>query len=243
MNAPAPSTTAALIVAAGIALGGWLGGRGLAAVRAADRYVTVKGVAEQQVQADLALWPLRVVAASNDLAAAQATIAHNITRIRAFLGRNGIDSTQTELQEIQVTDAYAQSYRPPGETPTRFVVRQTLMVRSPHPATVLAASQRMGELVAAGVVVGSQEYGPSGPTFLFTRLNDIKGSAAATPEQVARAAAEQFAKDSRTTLAGIRQANQGVFVILPRDQASGISEESQPHKVVRVVTTVEYFLH
>ena len=236
-------TTAAVIIAVGIALGGWLGGRGLAAVRAADRYVTVKGVAEQQVQADLALWPLRVVAANNDLAAAQATIAHNIARIRGFLARNGIDSSQTELQEIQVTDAYAVAYRPPGETPTRFVVRQTLMVRSPQPATVVAASQRMGELVAVGVVVGSQEYGPSGPTFLFTRLNDIKPPMIAAATANARAAAEQFAKDSRTTLAGIRQANQGVFVILPRDQASGISEESQPSKVVRVVTTVEYFLH
>lgn len=59
----------------------------------------------------------------------------------------------------------------------------------------------------------------------------------------ARAAAEQFAHDSRSTLGGIRQASQGVFVILPRDQAPGVSEESQMHKAVRVVSTVQYFLH
>jgi hypothetical protein len=58
----------------------------------------------------------------------------------------------------------------------------------------------------------------------------------------AREAAEQFAKDSRTSLRGIRQANQGVFMILPRDQAPGISEEGQINKIVRVVSTVEYFL-
>jgi len=40
----------------------------------------------------------------------------------------------------------------------------------------------------------------------------------------------------------IRQANQGVFVILPRDQAPGVSEESQMQKVVRVVATVDYYL-
>jgi len=239
---PSHTTTAALIVAAGIALGGWLGGRGLAAVRAADRYVTVKGVAEQQVQADLALWPLRVVAADNDLAAAQASVTRSLGRIRAFLARNGIDSSLAELQEIQVTDAFANAYRGPNESPTRYIVRQTLIVRSPQPQSVLAASRRVGELVAAGVVLSSQEYGPSGPTFLFTKLNDIKPAMIAAATANARAAAEQFAKDSRTSLAGIRQANQGVFVILPRDQASGISEESQPAKVVRVVTTVEYFL-
>ena len=40
----------------------------------------------------------------------------------------------------------------------------------------------------------------------------------------------------------IRHANQGVFEILPRDQVSGISEESQIAKIVRVVSTVEYSL-
>jgi hypothetical protein len=43
-------------------------------------------------------------------------------------------------------------------------------------------------------------------------------------------------------LAGIRRANQGVFEILPRDQAQGISEGSQVTKIVRVVSTVDYIL-
>jgi uncharacterized protein len=238
---PSTTTIAALIIAVGIALGGLFAGAGLARARAADRYVTVKGVAEREVQADLALWPLRVAAADNDLAAAQATVSRSLGRIRAFLQRNGIDSSQAELQEIQVIDNFAQSYRP-ADTPTRYIVRQTLMVRSTQPATVLAASQRVGELVSAGVVLSSEEYRGGGPTFLFTRLNDVKPAMIAEATANAREAAEQFAKDSRTSLRGIRQANQGVFLILPRDQALGISEESQVNKTVRVVSTVEYFL-
>jgi hypothetical protein len=58
----------------------------------------------------------------------------------------------------------------------------------------------------------------------------------------AREAAAQFAADSRSSVGGIRQANQGVFVILPRDQAEGVSEETQPLKTVRVVTTIQYYL-
>ena len=57
----------------------------------------------------------------------------------------------------------------------------------------------------------------------------------------AREAAAQFARDSHSELAGIRQANQGVFEIL-RDQAPGISQESQIAKVVRVVSTIDYYL-
>ena len=58
----------------------------------------------------------------------------------------------------------------------------------------------------------------------------------------ARAAAEQFAKDSRNALGHIRHANQGIFVILPRDQAPGVNESGQLQKIVRVVSTVQYFL-
>jgi len=239
---PSTTTIAALIIAVGIALGGLFAGAGLARARAADRYVTVKGVAEREVQADLALWPLRVAATDNDLAAAQATVQRSFERIRAFLRRNGIDSTQAELQEVQVTDNFAQSYRPRGEIAMRFIVRQTLMVRSTQPATVLATSQRMGELVSAGVVLSSEEYGGGGPTFLFTKLNDVKPAMIAEATANAREAAQQFAKDSRTSLRGIRQASQGVFIILPRDQAPGISEQGQINKIVRVVSTVEYFL-
>ena len=36
-------------------------------------------------------------------------------------------------------------------------------------------SQRVGELIAAGVVLSQGgEYGSSGPTYVFTRLNDLK---------------------------------------------------------------------
>jgi len=58
----------------------------------------------------------------------------------------------------------------------------------------------------------------------------------------ARQAAEQFAKDSKSVLGNIRQASQGVFVILPRDQAPGEQEEQQRVKIVRVVSTIEYCL-
>jgi uncharacterized protein len=117
------------------------------------------------------------------------------------------------------------------------------MVRSGNPQVVMAASQRVSELVGTGVVLSSSgEYGIGGPTFIFTRLNQLKPSMVKEATANARAAAEQFAADSRTGLGGIRQANQGVFVILPRDQAPGVSEGAQLQKIVRVVSTIQYFL-
>ena len=44
-----------MVLAVGIALAGWLAGRGFMEGRLGDRFVTVKGVSEREVEADLAL--------------------------------------------------------------------------------------------------------------------------------------------------------------------------------------------
>ena len=235
-------SASAVVIAVGLALGGGFIGQGFAKGRAAEPYVEVKGLAEQEVVANLALWPLRFVATGNDLKVTQAEISRESREVFAFLGRHRIDTAGVQLQGLEVSDAFANRFQTERTGP-RYVIQQTLIVRSADPNAVLAASQRVSELVAAGVVLSSSgEFGIGGPTFVFTRLNQLKPTMIAAATANARAAAEQFARDSRSTLGGIRQASQGVFVILPRDQAPGVSEESQLHKTVRVVSTVQYFL-
>lgn len=232
-----------IVLAAGIVLGGWAAGNGFARARLGDRFVTVKGISEREVTADLAIWPLRLVVADNDLARAQSRLQSNVVEVFRFLARNQLDTLQVTLQDFGVVDALANEYRQPGMTSNRYIIRQVVVVRSDDPARVHAANQRVGELVNAGVVLSSgSEYGGGGPTFIFRGLNELKPAMIADATARAREAAEQFASDARSRLAGIRRANQGVFEILPRDQAGGISEGSQVAKVVRVVSTVEYIL-
>jgi len=242
MTSAIRSLISAVLVALGLSLGGWFIGEGFARGRASDRFVEVKGLAERAGTADLALWPLRYVSTGNDLTAAQAQITRNTRQVFAFLSRNGIDTTAVQLQALEVSDAFANRF--PGERAgPRYVIQQTVMVRSGKPDVVLAASQRVSELVGAGVVLSSSgEYGIGGPTFIFTRLNQLKPSMVKEATANARSAAEQFAADSRSDLGSIRQASQGIFVILPRDQAPGVNEGAQLQKIVRVVSTVQYFL-
>jgi hypothetical protein len=232
----------ALLLSVGIAVAGWFVGQGFFKGRSDDRFVTVKGLSEREVEADLALWPLQFVATDDDVRRAQSRINQGIAKTLEFLTGHGIDAGQCERQGLRVTDMLA---RPFGQGPTRsrFIVNETLMVRSNDPHQVLEASQRVGELVSAGVVLSSgPEYGSGGPTFIFSRLSGLKPEMIAEATTRAREAAEQFAADSKSQIGGIRRANQGVFVILPRDQAPGVQEASQLRKTVRVVSTVEYFL-
>jgi hypothetical protein len=233
----------AIVLAVGIAAAGLFTGAGFARSRMTDRFVTVKGIAEREARADVALWPLRLVVSDNDLGRAYSRLSAQLRLIRQYLSRHGIDTTGTELQDFSVSDAFSNQYRGAETIVSRYVINQTLMVRSSDPDKVLAASQQVGELVEAGVVFSSgEQYGSGGPIFVFTGLNALKPPMIAEATARARESAEQFAKDSQSRLGGIRRANQGVFEILARDQAPGVQEGSQIKKTVRVVSTVEYFL-
>ena len=81
-------------------------------------------------------------------------------------------------------------------------------------------------------------------TYSFTKLNAIKPPMVAEATRDARAAAEQFAKDSGTKVGGIKSATQGYFSIEARDGEGGDSYgvADTPFKKVRVVTTVDFYL-
>lgn len=237
------SNAAPLFLAGAVALAGLFVGMGFERGRRAEPFVEVKGLAERAVTADVALWPLRYSAAANELSTAQQALSRSTSEVLAFLARHGLDSNSVQVRELDVFDANANRYQTNRDGP-RFIIQQTVMVRSNSPDVVLAASQKVGELVTAGVVLSSGgEYGISGgPTFLFTRLNELKPEMIAEATANAREAAEQFARDSRTSLGKIRFANQGLFVILARDPAPGVNEANQIEKTVRVVSTVQYLL-
>jgi len=223
---------AAVVVGAGLALGGYFVGDGLYAARASERYVTVKGLAEREVPANLAMWPLVFTTAADDLDALQAEVDANVERIEGFL-RPEFAPEELTLSVPRITDNWAQSSA--GMRPAfRYAAEVTLTLRTSKVGAVLAAMARSGELVKAGVpLIRSYEYQPE---FLFTDLERIKPEMIAEATRDARRAAEQFAQDSASAVGAIRNAQQGYFSIDDRDRFS------PEHKKVRVVTTVQYFL-
>ncbi len=245
---PGGLSLAFIILAISLAFAGWAVGNGIYNVRTADRFVTVKGVSEREVKADLALWPIQLAVTDDNLSLAQSRINQNIAKVIAFLAANGIDSSQVELQGFKVTDVLANPFQRVERAGSRFIIQHTVMVRSTDPERVRRTSQKVGELVNSGVVLSSgPEWGPGGPTYVFRRLNDLKPAMIAEATTEARKGAQEFAKNSRSTLGGIHRANQGQFVILPRDatgsdQGPGMAEQTQIFKTVRVVSTVEYLL-
>src|SRR5688500_11791889 len=80
---------AALVLALGIIVGGYLLGDGLRRARMADRAVTVRGLAERDVTADLATWTLNFNAQGNELGAVQAEIDRDTRTVNNFFRAAG----------------------------------------------------------------------------------------------------------------------------------------------------------
>lgn len=224
---------AAALIALGLVGAGWFASQGMAHLRTADRYVTVKGSAEKIVDADLVVWPLSQTVGGNELGAVQAQLDANTQTIRSFLTSAGFKDEEIVVSPPRLEDRWAYSYGD-NRPPERYRYSNTVTLRSSRVTEALAALRRSGDIVSRGVMLNTDEGG--GPDFDYTRLNDIKPALIAEATSNARKSAEQFAKDSGARIGGIRSANQGVINIENRDAGS------PQIKKIRVVTTVEYFL-
>ncbi len=221
------------ILALGLIAGGYLLGNGLLRAHEADRSVTVRGLAERDVTADLATWTLSYSATAADLSTAQASVDRDTQSIRAFLKDLGLPADAIQPSAVNVSQ-YTNNGVP------RSTVRQRMTLRSTDIERAQSAVKRQFDLVRKGVVL---EEG-SGMAYTFTKLNDIKPEMVAEATKDARAAAEQFAKDSGTSVGTIKTATQGYFSVQARDGDSGggWGQSDTPFKKVRVVTTVDFYL-
>ncbi len=229
---------AAALLGAGIAAGGGLIAYGLVDARTGDRIVTVRGLAERDAKADLAILPLRFTQSGDDLGAVQSAIDGDIAKVRGFLAAQGFKPAEIDLGRLEVVDNNAREYGPQNVR-ARFILGQTLVVRSNDVDRVQAATRNLSDLVRQGVVL--QDF--RGASYIFTKLNDVRPGMIKEATASARTGAAQFAADSGSRLGGIRTASQGSFEINARDPvADGQSADGSVNKRLRVVTTVTYSL-
>jgi hypothetical protein len=198
----------------------------------AERSVTVRGLAERDVRADLASWTINYMASAGDLASAQAEAAADTAAIRGYFRDLGFPANALSAAGVSVN-----SYTNNG-VPT-YTVQQRLQFRTTDIARAQRAVARQFDLVERGVSIAEG----SSMQYSFTGLNAIKPPMIAEATRDARRSAEQFARDSGASVGRIRSATQGYFEITARDGVSeGYGVSDTPDKRVRVVTTVEYYL-
>mgnify|MGYP003582375861 FL=1 len=226
------AAVAAAILALGLIIGGYLLGNGLVRARHADRAVTMRGLAERNVTADLATWTIAYSAQGSELAPLQAQMDRNTQTITNFFKGFGFQPDELSVGGVNVSQ-YTNSNGVPNVT-----IRQKLQLRTTKVMEARRAFARQFDLVRQGVAL---EEG-SGMAYSFTKLNAVKPAMIAEATRDARAGAEQFAKDSGASVGAIKQATQGYFSVGARDGDNAGSGSDSPFQKVRVVTTIDFYL-
>lgn len=231
---------AGLMIAGGLCAAGYFPGFFYYQSKMNSNYVSVKGLSEMDVKANLAVWELKFVVTGNDLQLAQQEMDQKSKLIMAFLAEQGFSANEINAGSINTNDLLANAYRSNDVNASRYILTQTITVRSQNVDAVDQSMGKTGNLIAQNIVFDNQ-YG-SPVSYIFTNLNDIKPKMLEEATKNAEASAQEFAKSSDSKVGKIRRANQGVFSILPAEQTMNANEMTQINKKVRVVSTIEYWL-
>jgi len=219
----------------GLTLFGFQMGRAVKAAREFDRCLTVKGLSEREVKATLAIWPIQFSVVAEDLATLKSRMESDRALVVAFLQDKGIDPKEVTQGLPAVNDRQDERIQANRPSMARYRAVVTLVVRSANVDVVKKAIQDADALLGKGVTLVSGEPG-NRIEFIFNAVNEIKPDMIREATANARAAAEKFSQDSNSKVGRIRKATQGALEIEDRDAAS------PEKKVLRVVTTVDFFL-
>jgi len=233
---------AVAIFAFGLTASGYALGDGLRRSKMAEhRSVSVRGVSERNVTADLATWSVDFSHQGADLSSVQQSVDEQARSVRAFFLRSGfrpdeVTDTAVSLGREQPKD---KDGKPAG--PQRLTVSRSIQLRTSDVMRVRSAYTHQAELLRDGV-----ELSGGSISYTFTGLNALKPDMIAEANKNARLSAEQFAHDSGAQVGKIKTASQGYFSVGARDGEEcddcGSSGGSSPFQKVRVVTTIDYDL-
>ena len=223
------------LLCVGLATMGLLLSEGIIKFRDMERVVSVKGLSERDMPADVAIWPIRFTEVSNDLSELYGSLESKNDKVNKFLRQQGFKVDEISVSVPAIQDRQAQGFSEEQVRNGRYAGTSTLTVYSNDIEMVRKAMSNLAQLGQNGIAISGQDYDVK-TQFLFTKLNDIKPAMIEEATRNAREVAEKFAHDSGSKLGKIKRASQGQFSIDDRDS-------NTPYiKKVRIVSTVEYYL-
>ena len=231
--------TCGLAIALGPGFGGYFIGKAIERFKTHDRTVVVKGLSEREVKADLSVWDIHFKTSGDDLAALDQKMATDKQTVIEFLKSSGFTEEEIKPGTTNVTDKLARDYGEPKDVQNRYVLGDSVSVRTPNVDLVKTTTGKLGELIKKGIVISGD------PQFYYTRFTELRPQMIADATKSARQAALQFANDSGVHVGHIRSANQGAFSISGKDSYgdnNDYNEARSLEKKIRVVSTVTFSL-
>ncbi|MBP3222288.1 MAG: SIMPL domain-containing protein [Neisseriaceae bacterium] len=233
----------ALVLAVGIAAGAGVLGSQLKNLRQPGE-ITVKGLAEENYQADSAEWKLSMALHYPDYATSVAGLKRYTPVLINFLKSQGFSDNEMRLENPQITVHRKEIYE---NDRYRYVddgynATQSVLVNTKDLSKLKQAYDNALNFRAEQIGFRFDE-----PQYLLGNLEEIKHSLIAKATQDAKRRAEEFAKTGNGKVGAMKSASQGSFNIYSDSIADnddgdygGTYSKSTVGKRVRLVVTVKY---
>ena len=147
----------AAVIAASIAFLGMCIKAGIDDFADKDRNVTVKGLAEKEVEADKVTWPIPTKELGNDLPELYSRINATTQKVKTFLKQHGLKDEEISVNAPVVIDLNADQYNN-NLRAFRYNITSTITVTSRNVKLVRNIMARQGELLKQGVAVVDGGY-------------------------------------------------------------------------------------
>lgn len=233
-----------LLLALGMSAAAFIFGTQAKNIGAGRQSISVKGLAEKPIKADIAEWRIGIKVIEPSFAQALEKLRKTRPALEQFLTKNGIDLSTVvngnESVEPNMTNEEGEDGR------TRFVQKgyaasQSITVSSKDLAKIAAIHKAALQLEADGLPVFY-----SSPQYLLSNLEEVKMSLIGAATKNASQRASEFAKNGGVQVGAMRSASQGAFYILPigasmdSEDYGGTYDKTTVDKIARVVVTIEY---
>lgn len=150
-NRTKEATILGAFICVGLILFGYLVSTTAIKVKGMDRVVTVKGLAEREVEANIAIWPIKFDEANNDLAQLYSVIESKSDIIVKFLEKNGFAEDEITMSQPSIVDRQARDYGDANKIQFRFTASATITVYSRKVSLVRETRKKLLNSVKRGL--------------------------------------------------------------------------------------------
>lgn len=226
--------------------------RALIRARSRDEVIRVIGSARKAIHSDLIIWNGSIGESAPSVAQGYANLQLKMTTIQEFLKTQGVPQKDVSLQGIEVETLYPTAKtttapnglvttepQPAIRQPIGYRMTQSIRVQSGKVDLVESVSRQTSDLLSKGVVMKSEA-----PTYLYTKMSEIKVTMQAEAARDAYNRASQIASNAGCKLGDVRYARMAVPSITPyyakSEDDGGVDDTSSLDKKITAIVTVGY---
>ncbi len=230
----ANSVPASVILGISFIVGMFLFGLRYEAAKKANQYVSVKGLAEQEVKANRGSWIISAANASNDLDFLKRQVNNQTGEIKSWLREKGFEDSEIKVEELSLLQNIYSGAQ------ARYSANLQVSVSTGKVDLLDRVSGEVNQLIDKGVTLTGDRW-LTRPRYFFTLINEIKPDLLASATKAALSSAEEFARNSGAIVGDIKHARQGIISLIPSTRVNE-SEEFYLNKIARVVSSIDYYI-